>query len=243
MKKYIYILFLLVSQFIISQSLLRNNMKGQVVNDSLRVDNVVVFNINAQKGTTVDVDGFFEIGVRENDTLFFSSLSFLPEKIVVSAREIERGFLPVPLEAFLNRLQEVVVKNKIKPNIPNNRDIVDTKYYGDSKSSPTNPHIYTGTIENGIDFVRIFKAISRNIKKRKGKVEDEILFTDLVMKKIDYDFYKNTLKLKDEEIRLFLFYCEKGETDFSKFNTKSNFEIMNFLIDRNKEYQKFKIKK
>ena len=63
------------------------------------------------------------------------------------------------------------------------------------------------------------------------------------MKKIDYDFYKTTLKLKDEEIRLFLFYCEKGEHDFAQFNTKTNFEIMNFLIDKNKEYQEFKVKK
>jgi len=93
---------------------MRKNLKGQVVNDSLKVDNVVIFNINNQKGTTVYNDGSFEIEVRENDTLFFSSLSFLPEKILITQREIDKGMLTVPLEAFMNKLQEVVVRTKIK---------------------------------------------------------------------------------------------------------------------------------
>ncbi|MGV9003158.1 hypothetical protein [Flavobacterium sp.] len=244
MKKYLYLALLCLSQIAFSQSLLRKNLKGQIVNDSIKVDNVVVFNINAQKGTAVFADGSFEIEVRENDTLFFSSLSFLPEKIVVSNREIEKGILVVPLEAFINKLQEVVVKSRIKPNLDSNRNIIDTQYTKDSKSSIKNPYVYTGEIENGMDFMRIFKDIGRVFKKKKqDKQAQEIIFTDLVMKKIDYDFYKTTLKLKDEEIRLFLFFCEKGEHDFQKFNTKTNFEIMNFLIDKNKEYQEFKVKK
>lgn len=235
-------LFSLV-QLTFSQSLLRKSIKGQVINDSLKVDNVVVFNINNQKGTSVYNDGSFEIEVRENDTLFFSSLSFLPEKILVTQREIDKGILTVPLEAFINRLQEVVVKSNVKPRLDTNKNIIDTQYVKDEKSSLTNPFIYTGAIENGMDFMRIFKGIGKLFKKKKkGKEEKEIIFTDLVMKKIDYDFYKTTLKLKDEEVRLFLYYCEKGEDDFEQFNTKTNFEIMNFLIDKNAEYQKFKVK-
>jgi len=244
MKKYLYLTLLCVCQIAFSQSIMRKSLKGQVINDSIKVDNVVVFNINAQKGTSVYGDGSFEIEVRENDTLFFSSLSFLPEKIVVTNREIEKGLLTVPLEAFINKLQEVVIKNKVKPELDSNRNIIDTQYAKDSKSSVKNPYVYTGEIENGVDFMRIFKDIGRMFKKKKkDKIAQEIVFTDLVMKKIDYDFYKNTLKLKDEEIRLFLFFCEKGEHDFEQFNTKTNFEIMNFLIDKNKEYQVFKVKK
>lgn len=244
MKNLHLILILCFVQFGFSQSLLRKNLKGQVVNDSIKVDNVVVFNINSQKGTTVYTDGSFELEVRENDTLFFSSLSFLPEKILITDREIEKGMLIVPLEAFVNKLQEVVVKTKIKPNLDSNKNIIDTQFTKDSKSSLKNPYIYTGEIENGIDFMRIFKGIGKMFKKKKSeKQAQEILFTDLVMKKIDYDFYKSTLKLKDEEIRLFLFFCEKGEHDFEQFNTKTNFEIMNFLIEKNKEYQQFKLKK
>ncbi|MEZ4877033.1 MAG: hypothetical protein R2805_05720 [Flavobacterium sp.] len=244
MKKKYYLIVFCLTQMCFSQSIMRKNLKGQVVNDSLKVDNVVIFNINNQKGTTVYNDGSFEIEVRENDTLFFSSLSFLPEKILITQREIDKGMLTVPLEAFMNKLQEVVVRTKIKPNIDTNRNIIDTQYTNDAKSSLKNPYIFTGEIQNGVDFARIFKDIGRIFKKKKKeKQAQEILFTDLVMKKIDYDFYKTTLKLKDEEIRLFLYYCEKGEHDFEQFNTKTNFEIMNFLIDKNKEYQEFKVKK
>lgn len=244
MNKYIFLTLFMFSNLVFSQSYLRKKIKGQVVNDSIKVDNVVIFNINAQKGTAVFDDGTFELEVRENDTLFISSLYFLPEKILVTEREIEKGMLIIPLEAFVNKLQEVVVKSKIKPNIASNREIVDTKYYGDSKSSVKNPFIYTGEIQDGVDFVRVFKDIGKMFKnKKKDKQAQEVLFTDLVMKKIDYDFYKSTLKLKDEEIRLFLYYCEKADHDFAQFNTKTNFEIMNFLIDKNKEFQQIKLKK
>jgi hypothetical protein len=244
MKLKLFILAFILGQSVFSQSLMRKYLKGQIVNDSLKVDNVVVFNINNQKGTAVYADGSFQIEVRENDTLFFSSLSFLPEKILVTQREIDKGILTVPLEAFINRLEEVVVKSSVKPRLDTNRNIIDTQYTKDEKSSLTNPYVYTGAIENGVDFMRIFKGIGKLFKKKNnGKEAQEIIFTDLVMKKIDYDFYKSTLKLKDDEIRLFLYYCEKGEDDFEQFNTKTNFEIMNFLIDKNKEYQQFKMKK
>jgi hypothetical protein len=68
-------------------------------------------------------------------------------------------------------------------------------------------------------------------------------FTEIVMQKINYGFYKKTLHLKDEEISLFLLYCEKDPIDLNSFKSKSDFEIMDFLISKNSEFEKIKAQK
>jgi hypothetical protein len=149
------------------------------------------------------------------------------------------------LDAFVNKLQEVVVSNKkLKPKIANSQKIVDKQYFDDNQSSPINPNIYNGSIVNGVNFVRLYKDVLKLInKKSNSDGEDEMPFTEIVMQKINYGFYKKTLHLKDEEIRLFLLYCEKDPIDLNSFKSKSDFEIMDFLISKNSEFEKIKAQK
>jgi len=223
----------------------RKILHGQVVNDSIKVDNVVVFNINANIGTAVDTDGVFELKAQPNDTLFFSSLSFKSKKIVLSKNQMSQKVLTIELDAFVNKLQEVVVSNKkLKPKIANSQKIVDKQYFDDNQSSPINPNIYNGSIVNGVNFVRLYKDVLKLIKKKSNSDgENEMPFTEIVMQKINYGFYKKTLHLKDEEIRLFLLYCEKDPIDLNSFKSKSDFEIMDFLISKNSEFEKIKAQK
>jgi hypothetical protein len=220
----------------------RKILHGQVVNDSIKVDNVLVFNINSNTGTAVDSEGSFNLKVQVNDTLFFSSLSFKNKKIVVTKKEISDKLLIIKMDAFVNKLDEVVVSNKkLKPKIANSQSIVDKKYFDDNQSSPKNRNVYDGTIENGVNFVRLFKDVLKLVKKKTDDGNNvEMPFTETVMQKINYGFYKNTLNLRDEEIRLFLLYCEKDPIDLKLFNSKTDFEIMDFLISKNIEFDKMK---
>ena len=85
MKSKIGILALfLLSQICFGQALTRKLIHGQVVNDSINVENVVVFNANSKTGTMTSKQGFFTINVKENDTLVFSSLQFKSKKYIYS---------------------------------------------------------------------------------------------------------------------------------------------------------------
>ena len=119
MKKTTIVLFVcLAFQLSFAQDDTSKILHGQVVNDSIKVDNVLVFNINANTGTAVDTDGVFELKAQPNDTLFFSSLSFKSKKIVLSKNQMSQKVLTIELDAFVNKLQEVVVSNKkLKPKI------------------------------------------------------------------------------------------------------------------------------
>ena len=227
-----------------SQNPVRKIVHGQAVNDSIRVENIVVFNINTDKGKIVNPDGSFEVLARAKDTLVFSSLSYKPVKIVLTEKQIQDPLLIVILEVFYNQLNEVIVDDKsTHPISVNSQQIVDKQYVADAKSSPKNQYIYDGTIVNGVNFVRLYKDVLTVLKKKNPKQSNftaESNFTEKAVQQINYTFFTKTLNLKDEEIKLFLLYCENDIKSKSVLKTKSDFEMMDFMIKKNKEFRKLK---
>jgi hypothetical protein len=99
----------------------------------------------------------------------------------------------------------------------------------------------TGAIANPMDFVRMYKDILKIIKQDTSKDTKEIIrtdFTEVAMRKIPYSFFNNTLKLRDDEIKLFLVFCENDDNTQKILKSKSEFEMMDFLINKNIEFKK-----
>lgn len=245
MKSKIGILVLcLFCQFCVGQVLTRKTLHGQVVNDTLKLGNVVVFNVNSKMGTVTSSNGFFSILAKVNDTLVFSSLAFKSRKIVLTEKAISTPLLRVKLEDFVTQLAEVVVapKKEVKPMLGDTQKIVDKEYFDDAKSSPKNRTMpRDGTIENGMNFVRIYKDIIKALRKNNPEKTDftqNISFTELVMGRVGYDFFANTLTLNDDEIRLFLIFCENDPKSKTLLKPENEFQLIDFLITKNKEYKR-----
>ncbi|MFE3846571.1 hypothetical protein ACFX5D_01140 [Flavobacterium sp. LB3P45] len=245
MKNKITILVLcLFCQFCVSQVLTRKTLHGQVVNDSIKLENVIVFNVNSKTGLLIGPKGFFSILAKVNDTLVFSSLAFKSRKIVLTEKQLSTPLLRVKMEAFTNQLIEVIVpvKKVLKPNLGNTQRIVDKQYFDDEKSSPKNRTMPpNGTIENGMNFVRIYKDVLKSLRKNNLEVIDfteNKSFTELALKRVGYDFFANTLQLKDDEIRLFLIFCENDPKSKLLLNSENEFQLIDFLVTKNKEYKK-----
>jgi hypothetical protein len=121
------------------------------------------------------------------------------------------------------------------------QDIIDKKYADDAQSSPKNTVIPTNVTENGMDFVRMYKDVMKLLRKNnpnKSDLTSTTTFTELVMKKIKYSFFNSTLKLQDDEIKLFLLYCENDVRVNKVMKSKSEFELMDFLIEENIDFKK-----
>lgn len=244
MKNKIIILVLcLCCQFCFSQ-LTRKTLYGQVVNDSIKFENGIVFNVNSRTGTVINQQGFFSILAKVNDTLVFSGLTFKSKKIVLTQKEISTPLLRVKLEAFINLLPEVVVygERKLNPISGNSQKYVDMQYFDDEKSSPKNKTMPSdGSIESGMNFVRIYKDVVKALRKNNPERTDftsEKSFTELVMKKVSYSFFTNTLSLNDDEIGLFLIFCENDSKSKLVMRPDNEFQVMDFLITKNKEYKR-----
>jgi hypothetical protein len=242
-KVRVLVLFL-CCQFCFGQVLTSKALHGKVVNDSIAIENGLVFNVNEKTGTIIDQKGYFSILAKVNDTLVFSSLGFKTKKIVLSRNEISSSFFRVKLNAIANQLLEVVVHAKYggQPQFGNTQKIVDKEYYDDSQSSPNNILMMpTGTGENGIDVIRVYKMIFKNLKKNNPEKTDfvsDMSFTAVAMKSVSYSFFTNTLKLDDDEIGLFLLFCENDPKSKTFLSTNEQFQIMDFLISKKAEFEK-----
>lgn len=238
----IFALFIL-THMACAQELSRRIIHGQAVNDSVKVENVIVFNVSAKVGAVVKATGYFDIKARENDTLVFSSLLFKSKRIVLSDADIKAAEIKVRLQTFTNQLAEVIIESNknVTPIKGNKQDIVDKKYVDDAQSSPKNTVMPTNVTENGMDFVRMYKDVMRLIRKNnpnKNDLTSSTTFTELVMKKLKYSFFNSTLKLRDDEIKLFLLYCENDSKVEKIMKSKSEFELMDFLIEENIDFKK-----
>jgi hypothetical protein len=236
-------ILLMCCQVCLGQILTRKSLHGRVVNDSIAIENGLVFNVNAKTGSIIDQKGYFSILVKVKDTLVISSLGFKSKKIILTERDISSSFFRVKLQAIARQLIEVVVhaKKGSQTEFGNTQSIVDTQYYDDQLSSPANPLMMpTGTGDNGVDCIRVYKMVFKNLKKNNPNKTDfvsDMSFTSLAMKSVSYSFFTNTLKLDDDQIGLFLLFCENDSKSKVFVNTDEQFQIMDFLISKNEEFR------
>lgn len=246
MKTVFGILILFLScQLCFGQVLTRKTMHGKVVNDSVAIESGLVFNLNAKTGAVIDKKGFFSVLAKVNDTLVFSSLGFKSKKVVLTQTDINSSFYRINLNALANELLAVVVyaKNGPHPEFGNTQGIVDTQYYDDKQSSADNMLMMpTGTGDpNAMDCIRVYKKIFKNLLKNnpdKSDLVSDTGFTTVAMQNVSYSFFTDQLKLKEDEVGLFLLFCENDPKSKTFVNTTSQeFEIMDFLITKNGEFR------
>jgi hypothetical protein len=245
MRRVIGVLVLFLScQICFSQVLTRKTVHGKVVNDSIAIENGLVFNVNAKTGAVIDAKGFFSILAKVNDSLVFTSLGFKTKRIVLSKSDIASSFYRVKLNAVANELLAVVVyaTHGPHPEFSNSQKIVDTQYYDDKQSSPDNILMMpTGTGDpNNMDVIRVYKKIFKNILRNNPEKVDLVAdasFTTVAMQNVSYSFFIDKLKLKEDEVGLFLLFCENDPKSnaFNKINQQ--FEVMDFLITKNKDFK------
>ncbi|TMM56347.1 hypothetical protein FEE95_16005 [Maribacter algarum] len=86
-----------------------SEIEGRVYSKNGDVAATHVSNVTQNRGTITDVNGFFDISVKLNDTLIFSAVQFKKKELVVTLEILNTKRLEVFLEEVLTQLSEVVV--------------------------------------------------------------------------------------------------------------------------------------
>ena len=191
--------------------------------------------------TFIGGNGFFDILAKPKDTLLITSLALKSKKVILVDLDFKEKLYVVKMELFNNQLKEVVIGQKITPKIAGSQEIVDTEFIDGSQSSPINRTMAYDGLENGLDFIRVGKMVARLFKqKNKEKVPSvsEEFFIDKVQRQFGTYFFTNTLKLKEEEINLFLIFCDSDENAKKISNSNNTFQMIDFLITKNIAFKK-----
>ena len=110
MRFLFYILLLVFStNFSFSQDDYRTWIKGKVLYKNASVPSANVINNTSQAATTTNVDGEFDIEVKLNDKIIFSSVQYQIREITITKEILQKNRIVIDVNDKITELEEVVV--------------------------------------------------------------------------------------------------------------------------------------
>lgn len=238
--KLLLILFVFVSQITYSQA--HKLLRGKVMYDNFLLQNVDVINKHTQTGTRTNEKGEFILSASVNDSILFYVKDYTLKGIKLSLQDLETNNINVTIEKTTEELKEVIIHR------------VDIDWKFDEKLERQKSEeagvrrranalkvqgVNNGTIENGMDFVKIGKKLAGLFKGKDEKEIPEKEFKELATSSFDQKFYTETLQLKKEEIDAFLTFCNFDPESKKTLSENSNdLILMDFLYKKSIEFRK-----
>ena len=110
LKSRIWLLILLfICAFSRAQSVFPGQLSGQVVHGEKAISDVHVMNTTSNRATISNEQGNFAISAKPYDTILFSAVQFQRKVLVVSPSMLQSKKIVVPLDEFVNELDEVIL--------------------------------------------------------------------------------------------------------------------------------------
>ncbi|MGO4905697.1 hypothetical protein [Flavobacterium sp. W20_MBD1_R3] len=224
------LLFVLQSGFSQTEKII----SGKVLHERFPVEKVDVVNFISKKVTITNAAGEFSILAKAGDELIFISKNHDIKKIVLDEKTIDKNNLLISLILKPEELKEVVITK-----MPSIQWKKDTKWekekisqYAVEKAAITQKviGINTGTIENGIS--KIKRLYNRT------KETPQIEFKQVAKSICDQKFYLQTLKLKPDQIELFLQFCDADPKSTILLENSNVLSMMDFLSSKSIEFKK-----
>lgn len=250
--------FLLIYSVASAQVTFTRKLEGKVLNKTKSVADVHVMNTSASKATITDEDGNFAISVKLNDTLLFSAVQFKRKTLVVSVAMLESKAISVPLEEFVNELDEVVVRpydlsGDLAKDMQNMKvgQVVSASTLGlpnaDVKplmQSERQLQQATAGKFNPIMILTppldpIINAITGRTKMLKKRVarDQKDLQTNRLRNKFADSLFVIQLKIPKEKIDDFMYFCEVDEAFDTLAKSEDTIDIWSFLLKKSAVYR------
>ena len=249
----VWICFLFV-QVGFGQHIERKVLKGRIVADSIEVENLTIFNITSNVGAVTNVDGKFSVKARATDTLFIQGISYDSKKYILTDKDFWLEELEIRLQIRVTELNEVEITPYTLTGIIE-EDIKRIQVYGDgfAKIDAKKVMYYEDDVRIGtpvntamlnvfaptVGFIFSSKGNSKQVfEERRQRDIQSKSFSDHMFERFSHNFFVETLKLKHEDIPLFLQYAEMPAKDLSLF-LKSEYELqlIQYLTDKAKAYK------
>lgn len=260
MKNYILVAFVVAAVFpAFSQE--GTILKGKIKAEALEGGNIHIINITQKTGTVNTVSGDFQILVKENDTLLFSSIQFEKMEIPVSKEVMENRFLIVELTEDVNVLSEVNVSN-IKltgslgfdsgemevaalpvflPAVAYNDTYFESDV-GDPQSSVENIALRGSQPPvGGVNILGLMSSLAGIVGVKSRGDKNRILpkadagIVKNIRNLYAEDFFIDNLKIEKEFIDDFIFFAD--DNGLTQEMAKGNeLDLIEFLIEQSKNY-------
>jgi hypothetical protein len=234
-----------------AQSLFTKQIEGRVYSDSGDVAATHVLNITSDKASITDIDGFFSIVAKLNDTLVFSAIQFKRKTMVVTRSVLESKFLYVPLEDALNELDEVIVmpynltgdmtldldRMRIEPVITASTLGLPNAYV--KKPTQTERELFAATANPFMSFDPLINAITGRTKMLKERIARNKKYQRTQRVRAFYvdSLYRTEFKIPENKIDDFMYFCEVDAAFQTLVDTHDRFKIWEFMRKKSVIYR------
>lgn len=230
-----FFLLLLFPVFIHSQSI-----TGTIYEEDTTLSFIQVANVTQNLKAYSNEEGVFTIEANLNDILLVLSPSHIPKKII--AQEVHfNKMLDVKLELNTNSLEEVVVKSNAFKEEEYNKNIQEQIKEDVDKNAPA----YDTPSNGQMDFVKIYKLITKKLKKNKELEPQPTKFVSNKALQIlllnddgsSSELTSEILEIKDEKVPLFIDFC-RGKIEQQLLVPENNLLLFDRLINLSNEFKK-----
>ncbi|MFV8345967.1 hypothetical protein [Flavobacterium sp. ZB4P13] len=218
-------------------------ISGKVMFDNFLLKNVDVINKTTQKSTITDDKGEFVLSAKVNDSIIFYRKEYYLKGIKLSPNDITTNNISVSMVKKPEELEEIIIRQTPKIDWK-----LDTKWEQVKRDEITaerdekrlkNTRIDDLSIDKGLNLARIGKTIFKLlVKETPGDKAPQIEFKQLARSSCDEKFYLENLKLKPDEIDLFLQFCDADPKSKTLLENNNILSMMDFLYAKNIEFKK-----
>ncbi|ETN95086.1 CarboxypepD_reg-like domain-containing protein [Zhouia amylolytica] len=238
---YFLTLFLLVN---VSVALAQDGilLRGTVLHNNKVVPDINIVNTTTEKATVTNNSGSFEIEVNEGEVLAVISLNFQLQSITITQSIIDNKRLVIQLKEKITELDEIVLTQKDREETLKLRNEEFKRvFYDRDEATPVEnealPDHLKG-MEYGLNFVNIYKAIFKSKKDKEPEFEDRLKPSELLRQVYDDRFFVMDLKIPQNKIDDFLYYCDYKLPSDSLLTKANEFQLIDFLVTESKAYLK-----
>lgn len=221
MKNSLIVLFVFFCQnhLLTAQTNVEKVIIGTVISGTSKLEGISVINCMNKTMAATDKEGCFSILAKEGDILNFSGIDYKYLKKYVYKHDYSSGTMEVDMVFNSVELDEVIINENANINAKNSGMISD----GYVRFTPQKRRLYSSQ--------GMFSSVFGDDKTLKMNVEIEK--KELLINKLDYLFedkyYTKTLKIPEELIKGFQYYCVEDARFVESLNNK-NKSMSKFLM-------------
>lgn len=234
-------------------------LRGRVSSPDRDVVGVVIQNLGTDRAVITDLEGQFSIGVRLGDTLVFSAVHFRKKFLPVTPSLYNSSFVEVPLEEFVNELDEVVVRPYnlsgdlstdlpglgLAPDVsaealglPNAHRKIPTQSQRMLQEAGSLKGLGLGLLTS-VPLNPLINAITGRTKMLKQRValEADQARTQRVQGSYEESLFVSALKIPVEKIDDFMYFCEADQRFPALADGRDPLKLWGFMLEKSRAYR------